>query len=346
MADYRENFTYYEDNTTYDYNFNTIEPTRPKITPRQIVALVCYFSVFLLGVPGNALVVWVTGFRMPRSVTSMWFLNLALADLLCCLSLPLLMVPLAHDYHWYFGPVACKLLKGLIYLVMYCSVLLLVAISLDRWLLVYRPIWCQNRRRPWLAAWLCAGVWFLALLGSIPEFIYVQQVQIGLMKLECLKAFTHTAAWAVTTQRFVLGFLLPCVFIVGSHWVVYKRARLGSNATRSKRTLRVIMAVALSFFLCWLPLHVMDFLVLLTPRDSEHKGNVNLAHALTLCLAYFNSCLNPLLYVFLGRGFKESMTRSLRSVFNFISEDPMGRRSTTKTTTSTANHSRNDCDMM
>lgn len=337
MAYYGENSTYYGENATYDYDFDITVSTKPKVAPRQIFALICYAAVFLLGVPGNALVVWVTGFRMPRSVTSMWFLNLALADLLCCLSLPLLMVPLAHDYHWLFGPVACKLLKGLIYLVMYCSVLLLVAISLDRWLLVYRPIWCQNRRRPAQASWVCAGVWFLALLGSIPEFVYVRQVQKGIEKLECLKVFPPTAAWAVTTQRFVLGFLLPCAFIVGSHWVVYRRARLGSNAARSKRTLRVILAVALSFFLCWLPLHVMDFLVLLTPPDSEHRGQVNIAHALTLCLAYFNSCLNPLLYVFLGRGFKESMTRSLRSVFNFISEDPMGRRSTTKTTTSTAN---------
>ncbi|XP_062275178.1 C5a anaphylatoxin chemotactic receptor 1 [Scomber scombrus] len=312
----------------------------PAIQPIQIVALVFYGLVVLLGVPGNALVVWVTGFCMPRSVTSIWFLNLALADLLCCLSLPLLMVPLAHDDHWHFGTLACTLVKGIFYLVMYCSILQLVLISLDRWMLVSRPVWCQNNRRPKLAGCLCAAVWFLALIGSIPQFVYTKEITAGENKRECVTVYTLVSAWLITSFRFLMGFFLPFLVIVVSHCVVYRRAESGMSRgrTRSKRTLKVIIAVVLSFFLCWLPLHIVDFLLLVTPRSSIHNPNLYLTQILVLCLAYFNSCINPLIYVCLGRSFKDSMTRSLRNMLNFISEDPTNKMSVmTADTKSTSN---------
>ncbi|KAF7666372.1 hypothetical protein LDENG_00109610 [Lucifuga dentata] len=335
-----DEFRYYDYDIDGTYDYNTTFPDfpdtfTPKIQPIQMVALICYGLVFLLGVPGNAIVIWVTGFRMPCSVTSLWFLNLALADLLCCLSLPLLMVPLAHDDHWHFGPLACTLIKGLFYLVMYCSILQLVLISLDRWMLVSRPVWCQNRRRPRQAVWGCVGIWCLALLGSIPQFIYTKEIPAGEKKRECVGVYTVRSAWLVTSFRFLLGFVLPFLVIVACHCVVYRKAEGGmSRGSRGpKRTLRVIIGVVLSFFLCWLPLHILDFLTLVTPRSSPHSPGVYLAHSLALCLAYFNSCLNPLLYVCLGQGFKTSMTRSLRSLFHFISEEPAARVSITNNDT-------------
>ncbi|XP_020511279.1 C5a anaphylatoxin chemotactic receptor 1 [Labrus bergylta] len=312
----------------------------PEIQPIQIAALVFYSIVVLLGVPGNALVVWVTGFCMPRSVTSLWFLNLALADLLCCLSIPLLMVPLAHDDHWHFGPLGCTLVRGLFYLVMYCSILQLVLISVDRWLLVSRPIWCQNKRRPKQAVFGCVAIWCLALIGSIPQFVYTKEIKAGEDKRECVTVYSKQSAWIVTSYRFLVGFFLPFLVIVACHLVVYSKAESGlaRGRARSKRTLRVIVAVVLSFFLCWLPLHILDFLILLTPRNSPHSPKIYLAHVLALCLAYFNSCLNPLLYVCLGRGFKDSMSRSLRNVLHFISEDPNNKVSITNNDTkSTSN---------
>uniref|UniRef100_A0A3B5KSI9 Complement C5a receptor 1 n=1 Tax=Xiphophorus couchianus TaxID=32473 RepID=A0A3B5KSI9_9TELE len=273
-------------------SFNLIPP----IQPIQIVSLVLYALVVLLGVPGNALVLWVTGFCMNRSVTSIWFLNLALTDLLCCLSLPLLMVPLAHDDHWHFGSLACTLVKGLFYLVMYASVLQLVLISVDRLLLVKKAVWCQNNRRPRYAAWACVAVWCLALLGSIPQFVYARLIEKGELKRECLLAYSKESV--CTT---------------------------------------FIVVVVLSFFLCWLPVHIMDFIDLATPLSSSHSPRIYMAQVLTVCLAYFNSCLNPLIYVCVGRSFKDSMNRSLRHILHFATEDPASRGSISNNTKSTIN---------
>uniref|UniRef100_A0A1A8I1F6 C5a anaphylatoxin chemotactic receptor n=1 Tax=Nothobranchius kuhntae TaxID=321403 RepID=A0A1A8I1F6_NOTKU len=325
-----------------DYNFTTNETNQlfPEIQPIQIATLVFYSLVVLLGVPGNALVVWVTGFCMSRSVTSLWFLNLALADLLCCLSVPLLMVPLAFDDHWHFGSLACTLVKGLFYFVMYCSILQLVVISLDRLVMVKKPIWCQNNRRPMYAVLGCVVVWYLSLLVSIPQFVYAREIEAGKQKRECVMVYTRNNVWAIASFRFIIGFILPFLVILICHLLVYSKTQSGLSRGRnqSKRTVKVIAAVVLTFFLCWLPLHILDFLYIATPSISPWKPTLYITQALAQCLAYFNSCLNPLIYVCMGRNFKHSMNRSLRNILHFATEDPSFKgtiaQSDTKSTSS------------
>ncbi|XP_067102697.1 C5a anaphylatoxin chemotactic receptor 1 [Osmerus mordax] len=336
--------TFFTDEERRNFNFSGKIPV-PEISNsvldvRHVALLVFFGLVCLVGVPGNALVVWVTGFKMPRTVTSIWFLNLALADLLCCLSLPLLMVPIALDQNWPYGAAACTLLKSFIYLVLYCSVLLLVLISVDRWLMVSRPVWCQNWRRPRQAIWVCGAVWLLALLATTPQLVYVKLREISQSKAMCLEVYGLISGWVVMSFRFLTSFLLPFLVIVGCHWVVYSRVHSGSSkatSERSRRTLKVIAAVVLSFFLCWLPLHLMDFVMLATPQTSPHSANVHVLHSVALCLAYLNSCLNPLLYVCLGRGFKQSMNRSLRGLFQVIGEESTVTRTDTSRYTSRSN---------
>ncbi|KAL0168725.1 hypothetical protein M9458_036947, partial [Cirrhinus mrigala] len=334
------NYTWCEGSENCTYFVLPTESPLSKIGPRHWIALVCYFIVFLLGVPGNGLVVWVTAFRMPKSVNAQWFMNLAIADLLCCLSLPLLMVPLAQDQHWPYGALACKVLTGLLYMTMYCSVLLLVVISLDRFLLVTKPVWCQNHRNTKQASCVCLVIWILALLASSPQFAHMEIREESITKTLCNIAYNGLShAWFVTLTRFILSFLLPFLIICISHWKVYLTTSSGRGqrgSDKSARTLRVILALVLSFFMCWIPLHIVDILMLTMQKESESiLANLRLAQVLTLCLAYINSCLNPLLYVCLGRGFKENLISSLRSVLHFASEAPPHRVSLTATSKST-----------
>lgn len=336
----------------FDYENSTdIYPGLPGthvIGVNHIIALVFYALVFIIGVPGNALVAFVTAFRMPRSVNALWFLNLALADLLCCLSLPLLMVPLANDMHWSMGPLACKLLHGAFFLVMYWSVLQLALISLDRWMLVSYPVWCQNWRRPRYAYWACLCVLLLSLLASAPQFAIMDAtpperptfLDLTPSKIMCqAKLSSLTGAWAIIIFRVIMGFVLPFLVICVSHCRVYQRAsgqRQGRGGRdRRGRATRVILAVVLSFFLCWAPLHLLDILHQALPHN-QHNHKLALANVLATCLAYVNSCLNPVIYVCMGRGFKEGLIRTLRSVLHLASEAPthsMGGTQMSKSTT-------------
>ena len=91
-----------------------------------------FIIVFIIGIPGNGLVIWVAGLKMKKSVNIVWFLNLAVADFMCCLSLPFSIVHLALHEHWPYGWFLCKVIPSVIIFTMFASVFLLVAISIDR----------------------------------------------------------------------------------------------------------------------------------------------------------------------------------------------------------------------
>ncbi|XP_057412676.1 C3a anaphylatoxin chemotactic receptor isoform X1 [Balaenoptera acutorostrata] len=147
-------------------------PSQPWDEPQVVLSMVILCFTFLLGLPGNGLVLWVAGLKMQRSVSTVWFLHLTLADFLCCLSLPFSLVHLALQGHWPYGWFLCKLIPSIIVLNMFASVFLLTAISLDRCLLVLKPIWCQNHRNVGTAFTICGCIWVVAFVMCIPVFIY------------------------------------------------------------------------------------------------------------------------------------------------------------------------------
>ncbi|XP_013366951.1 PREDICTED: C3a anaphylatoxin chemotactic receptor isoform X2 [Chinchilla lanigera] len=144
----------------------------PQYQPQTILAMAILGLTFILGLPGNGLVLWVAGLKMRRTVNTVWFLHLTLADFLCCLSLPLSMAHLALQGYWPYGNILCKLIPSIIILNMFASVFLLTAISLDRCLLVLKPIWCQNHRSVRTACAICGCIWLVAFVLCTPVFMY------------------------------------------------------------------------------------------------------------------------------------------------------------------------------
>ncbi|XP_042804340.1 C3a anaphylatoxin chemotactic receptor [Panthera onca] len=154
-------------------------PSQPWYEPQIILSMVILSLTFLLGLPGNGLVLWVAGLKMQRTVNTVWFLHLTLADFLCCLSLPFSLAHLALQGHWPYGWLLCKLIPSIIVLNMFASVFLLTVISLDRCLLVLKPIWCQNHRNVGTAFTICGCIWVMAFVMCIPVFMYRETFTVG-----------------------------------------------------------------------------------------------------------------------------------------------------------------------
>lgn len=78
---------------------------------KRILLPAVYSIVFVLGVPLNAAVI-VKIWRTKRSLSvNVYMLNLAIADLLYVMSLPLPIYNYASSDYWPFGEFACKLVK-------------------------------------------------------------------------------------------------------------------------------------------------------------------------------------------------------------------------------------------
>ncbi|XP_077425347.1 apelin receptor 2 [Vanacampus margaritifer] len=274
-----------------------------------------------------------------RSLTDSLIASLALADLCFLVTLPLWAAYTALGYHWPFGQTLCQLSSFLIALNMYASVFSLSVLSVERyWVLTGCP-----RRRPLSrASWPLVGLWLLAGVLALPGLL-LRSVQESDWpdesgSIACQMDYSVLIGdepdedereraqmwWAavLSLKSTLLGFLLPLVVLLVCYCSL---ARLLSrhfgrgprpDRRRQRRLLRVIVTLVLAFFLCWLPLHVNKTLSLLLefgflPYSCTLDQILLAAHPYVTCVAYLNSCLNPLLYAACDPSFCKRCRRTL-----------------------------------
>ncbi|KAF0872434.1 FPR2 protein, partial [Crocuta crocuta] len=157
----------------------------------QILSLVVLGITFVLGILGNGLVIWVAGYRMPRTVTTICYLNLALADFSFTATLPFLITSMAMRERWPFGWFPCKAIHVIVDINLFGSVFLIAFIALDRCICVLHPVWAQNHRTVSLASKLIIAPWIFALVLTLPVFIFLTTVNDGTGNIYCTFNFAN-----------------------------------------------------------------------------------------------------------------------------------------------------------
>lgn len=131
-----------------------------------------YSVVFVVSVPLNLVAVLMFSCHVrPKKPAVVYMLNRALCDLLFGLLLPF---KIAYHYggnDWTYGPGLCAVVTAAFYCNMYCSVLLVMCISVDRFLAVVFPMYSLTWRSPGTAWAACIAMWLLALGGALPLLI-------------------------------------------------------------------------------------------------------------------------------------------------------------------------------
>ncbi|XP_041844450.1 chemokine-like receptor 1 [Melanotaenia boesemani] len=273
-------------------------------------SVVIYCVIFIVGTLGNGLVIYVTGFRMKKTVNSVWFLNLALADFLFMACLIFSIISLYQEHHWPFGKEMCKIHNLVSTVNMFASVFFLTAISLDRCLCIWVVVWAHNKRTVCKAQIISAVIWVTAAIFSIPSVIFRDITEINGKKSCIYLKMTKEQQVSLYTLRFVMGFIIPFLVILISYIAIAVRARR-LQRTRPQKSYRIIFSVVSAFFICWLPFHVVSFISLQHSRNPDLKNIIQIGSPLAVSLAFMNSCLNPILYVFMCHEFQKKLRKSI-----------------------------------
>ncbi|KAM4652321.1 chemerin-like receptor 1 [Discoglossus pictus] len=279
--------------------------------------------VAFLGMMGNGLVIWITGFRMKKTVTTVWFLNLAIADFISTSVLPLFIITFALGLHWPFGTFMCKFANIIAVLNLFASVLLLTVISIDRCISVMLPLWCLNHRTIRRASVIAIAVWLLSFCG-VPFVAFINTHSFN-NHIHCIIIFPTISLHVTFTMIvFIFGFFIPFIIIASCYTVIALKLHKNPNY-KSSKTFKIIIAILVAFAVCWLPYHVFNFLFLFGKiyNDSYLSAIVLNWHPIVFVLLSINSCINPFLYVIIGRDYKEKIWSSLVYIFEKVfSEDP------------------------
>ncbi|XP_029380420.1 C-X-C chemokine receptor type 4-like [Echeneis naucrates] len=286
---------------------------------------VVYSLIFILGITGNGLVVMVLGCqrRSKCSLTDCYRLHLSAADLLFVLALPFWAVDAALG-HWQFGAVACIGVHVIYTVNLYGSVLILAFISLDRYLAVVRATDTNTGGlRQMLAHRLVyVGAWLPAALLAVPDFIFARTQEGGEGSILCQRLYpAHNAPLWVAVfhlQLVLVGLVIPGLVLLVCYCIIVTRLTRGplGGQRQKRRAVRTTITLVLCFFLCWLPYGAgisVDALVRLEvlPRSCRLEAVLGVWLAVAEPMAFAHCCLNPLLYAFLGAGFKSSARRAL-----------------------------------
>ncbi|XP_019956428.2 chemokine-like receptor 1 [Paralichthys olivaceus] len=275
-----------------------------------VFLLVVSVMIFLLGFCGNALVIWISGFKMKKTVNTTWYLSLAISDFLFCTFLPFSITNMVME-EWLFGRFMCKFTSSIMFVNMFSSIFLLVFISIDRCISVMFPVWAQNQRTVNKASAVVVLAWFLGIALSIPSVIF-REVRSHLGKTVCFNNYTlqQESHKIVAVSRFIAGFVIPFIIIIVCYSIIILKLRT-NRMTKSAKPLKVMTALVAAFFFCWLPYHV--FVLLELNHQNYDHGTLIVGLKVGTCMAAANSFLNPILYVFMGNDFKQKFKSSVLS---------------------------------
>ncbi|KAH0517246.1 Mas-related G-protein coupled receptor member X2 [Microtus ochrogaster] len=239
--------------------------------------------VSLVGLVGNAIVLFLLGFCMHRNTFSVYILNLAGADFLFLCFETLYSLEKHFDVHGIYIdiPNSLNILLNFAYL---AGLSMLTAISAERCLSVVCPIWYRCRRPRHTSTVMCTLLWTLSLLLSLLEGKacgWLYSFDYGW----CMKLDFITFAWLIVLIVVLLGSTLTLIF----------RIFCDSRRIPVTRLYVTIAFTVLVFLLFGLSYGIYWFFLFWT-------GVVFICNVFEMSsfLSCVNSCANPIIYFLVG----------------------------------------------
>ncbi|PVD35196.1 hypothetical protein C0Q70_06477, partial [Pomacea canaliculata] len=167
--------------------------TGARVRPRDIgmeVQVPMYIAIFLLSVVGNVLVMLTLARnKKMRTVTNVFLLNLAVSDmLLAVFCMPFTLVPVLLQ-NFIFGAAMCVIIRYLQGVSVSVSCFTLVAISLERYFAICRPLHSRSWQTLSHAYKSIAVCWTLAFVIMIPLAVYHRLKEIGPTVFVCMEVW-------------------------------------------------------------------------------------------------------------------------------------------------------------
>ncbi len=296
---------------------------------RNQVYSTSYSLITVLGLAGNgfALVVLIRGYRQ-SSAFHVYMLNLAVSDLLFVMTLPLRILYYVNHGQWNQGDFLCRISSYVLYVNLYCSIYLMAAMSVTRFLAIVYPV--QNLRivTENRARLVCVVIWVLMCIASSPFLMSGSYIDPATNKTKCFEppegpSSKTTKLRMMNLLSVLLGLILPFLIILICYAGIVRTLLSRTHTSQRQRgtgarAIRMIVIVLLTFLISFFPYHVqrtihLNFLSRNDTTCSEHVA-MQKSVVVTLCLAASNSCFDPLLYFFSGEAFRSRLSSMRQSI--------------------------------
>nr|XP_060627722.1 G-protein coupled receptor 20 [Anolis sagrei ordinatus]XP_060627723.1 G-protein coupled receptor 20 [Anolis sagrei ordinatus] len=263
-----------------------------------IALVVVNAIIFLVGVVLNSLALYIFCFRTKTKTTSVIYtINLIVTDLLVGFSLPIRII--MH----YSAPDCknCALIHIFTYFVnMYCSILFLTCICIDRYLAIVQVEASRKWRNPDYAKGICAFIWVFATVVTFSILTMAMK-------------FSHCCIAQILPLmvcEYVFPLIIITFFTTRIMCALSKPTLMHQSRERRMRAVQLLITVLIIFMICFTPFHVRQLAISINPGMSNNISLV--AYHVTVALSSLNSCMDPIVYCFVTNNFQSTMKNIFR----------------------------------
>ncbi|KAM5157611.1 proto-oncogene Mas-like [Mantella aurantiaca] len=274
------------------------------------VTACCIIMVCIFGMMGNGIAFWYLSFRIPRNKFTVYIINLSIADFTYLFFNSILMV-FQIDAMMDLHPGIPGMVRVIIALEIFfdgayqAGMFFLLAISIERCLSVFYPIWYRCCRPKHLSLIVCIGLWCIACVESCLE------------NLVCTaEAFAERSArcTGVQAMTFVLAIGISLPLMIFSSIILLLKIHKASVKCRPPKLYVIIAISVFVFMVACVPIKCMWLLMYLKLLPNEFK-TVHFFFASILCTV-FSSSINPYIYFMVGRQKRQNAQGSIHSALH------------------------------
>lgn len=307
------------------------------MSPVNILLIVLYSAIFLLGLFGNVFViVAIVKFKSLRTLTNYFLLNLTIGDILVILvCIP---VTLGSNLYkkWVYGEFLCKLTPFIQGSAVGVSVLSLLSISISRYFAIYKPLSAKIIFSKRNVRIMLVIIWVISF-ASLSPLLFVNSVKTYVVydyfeSQFCEEVWTeHKDKNIYNIFIFCILFVWPFILMTIAYAVIGHTLWIGNSVLmedyscqqkrsnlilkQRRRTVKMLVCVVILFALCWLPYYIVNFWLDFNILDDSKVELMTFVHSyiypFVTALGLGNSAVNPICYCFMSRGFRRGFDEML-----------------------------------
>ncbi|XP_028655782.1 G-protein coupled receptor 183-like [Erpetoichthys calabaricus] len=286
-----------------------------------------YLAILIIGLMGNLLVLYIIFHNQLKvNSTRIYLVNLALSDTLFALALPGRIVYNIREFDWPFGDFLCRINAVIIYTNTYVGIGLMTCLSIDRYLAMVHPHHFTKLRSVGVVKGICVLIWFVVFCQTAPMLFHNMVKNVNGKRL-CMEYFgmdghNNLPYLLLLACAFSYGF--PLVIIISCYVKInhklHKAAQkntMSGKYRQNRRASGIIFSILMAFILCFSPYHInlMQFMIkkLCYQPSCEELKNFKISLQVTLSIMNLNSTLDPVIYFFAVKSYKQKVMSLLKS---------------------------------
>ncbi|CAL7950559.1 unnamed protein product [Xylocopa violacea] len=302
--------------------------------PETYIVPIVFLLILLIGLTGNGvLALTILRHSNMRNVPNIYVFSLALGDLLVIVTC----VPFTFTVYildsWPFGLLLCKVSECAKDISIGVSVFTLTALSADRFFAIVDPmrkLHTTGRRATRFTVIVAASIWLLAILCAIPaSFSYIRVFRVNRNVSFCAcypfpEEFGPNYPKTILVCRFFIYYATP-LSIIAVFYILMARHLMRSTRNipgemqgqvkqvkARKKVAKMVMAFVIVFAVCFFPQHVFMLWFYIHPTaQKDYNAFWHYFRILSFCLAFTNSCINPIALYCVSSTFRKYFDRYL-----------------------------------